>query len=118
MFQGDQDSDNKRKFSRAAFRGTVSFEFPETNESNGCVSRDVSEKGLRVNFEHFVKPRTPVKIRFRLAPHEEPFVFEGRVAWASQIASSERYQLGIEFTGRNEEGAKDIHKYVVAHISR
>lgn len=111
----EKDDSNKRKFRRVDFRGTISFEFPDTGEENGCVSRDVSEKGLRVNFEHFVKPNTPVKIKFRLPYISEPLVFEGRVAWASQIPSSERYQLGIEFTSHNGEGEKNVHRYVTEH---
>ena len=118
MFSNDQECSDKRKFLRAGFRGTVSFVFPEADESNGCVSRDISEKGLRVNFEHFVKPSTPVKVRFRLAPHMEFLAFDGRIAWASQIASSERYHLGVEFTSHDEEGEKDIHKYVLAHSTK
>jgi hypothetical protein len=118
MFSKDQDQSNKRKCLRADFRGTISVEFPDCPEGNGCLSRDISEKGLRVNFEHFVKPNTPIRIKFRLMQGMEPMVFEGRVAWASQMPSSDRYQLGIEFTGHNEEGQKNIHSYVISNHSK
>jgi hypothetical protein len=93
-------------------------EFPDSCEENGCVSRDISERGLKVNFEHFVKPNTPIRIKFRLMQGMEPMVFEGRVAWASQVPASDRYQLGIEFVGQNEDGQKNICKYVLSNQSK
>lgn len=111
MFPGAEENTSKRQFRRVDFRGIVSFEFPETAQEIGCVSEDLSEKGLRVNVENFVKPGTPIRIKFRFTPGSRPLVFEGRVAWANKAAVSDRYRLGIEFTG-SEDGQKDVRQYV------
>ncbi len=112
MILGDSEKISKRKFSRADFRGIISFEFPDTDKESGCVSQDIGGGGLRVNVENFVKPNTPVKIKFRLTPNAEPIAFEGRVAWANKLPASDRYHLGIEFTSLNDEGAKKIQQYI------
>jgi Tfp pilus assembly protein PilZ len=50
-----------------------------------------------------------------LFPKEEAMVLQGQVAWASQIPSSDRYQLGIEFTEKNEDNQQTIRKYVISN---
>ncbi|MCX5681231.1 MAG: PilZ domain-containing protein [Candidatus Omnitrophica bacterium] len=118
MLSEYQDNLNRRKFLRAAFRGIVSLEFPDSGEEGGCLSQDISEKGLCVNFERFVKANTPIGTKFRLTPGAEPMAFEGRIAWASQVPASDRYRLGIEFTSNNEQGQRNIREYVILNQSK
>jgi len=118
MFFEEQSNTERRKFPRVDFRKPISFELPNSSVAGGCLGRDVSEGGLRINFEYFVKPDTIMNVEFRLAPGQGVMTLEGRVAWAHQVPSSDRYQLGIEFIGENEDNQKSIRKYVISNQLR
>lgn len=115
MLSEDQNNIDRRRFSRVDFREPISFQLPAHAQSGGCLGRDLSERGLRINFENFVKPQTTMAFELRLTPERRTTTLEGRVAWASQVPSSDRYQLGIEFTETNEDNQKDIRKYVISN---
>jgi c-di-GMP-binding flagellar brake protein YcgR len=115
MFSEDQSNSERRKFPRVDFREPIKFQTPSSSANGGCLGRDLSEGGLRINFESFVKPNTAMGFELRLAPAQETVSLEGRVAWAYQVPLSDRYQLGIEFIGANEEHQKDIRKYIISN---
>jgi hypothetical protein len=115
MFFEGQSNSERRKFPRAEFREPINFELPVCSLSGGCLARDLSEGGLRINFESFVKPQEAMKIELRLFPKEEAILVEGRVAWATQVPSSDRYQLGIEFIEKGEDSQQNIRKYVISN---
>lgn len=115
MFSEEQANSERRKFPRADFREPVKFDLPDCSLSGGCLARDISQGGLRLNFEYFVKPHAVMMVELRLSPNEEAVLVEGRVVWANQVPLSERYQLGVEFTGNNEDIQQNIRRYVASH---
>lgn len=115
MFSEDKTDSERRKFPRVDFREPVKFQFPASSQSGGCLGRDLSEGGVRINFEYFIKPNTAMNVELRLDPTEGVMTLEGRVAWARQIPSSDRYQLGIEFLEKNENNQQSIRKYVISN---
>jgi len=118
MFSEDRENIERRKFPRVDFREPVSLQLADPSLSGGCLGRDLSEGGLRINFEYFVKPNTLMAVELRLSPEQGALTLEGRVAWARQVPSSDRYQLGIEFIEKNEDTQQHIRKYVISNQSR
>ena len=112
MYSDGNNHVERRKFPRVEFREPVLVRPTDAPQKNGCLSKDLSEGGLRLTFEHFEKPNTPVAVEFRLRPGEEMMFFEGRVAWVHQVPSSDRYQIGIEFLKKSEENQKNIRQHV------
>jgi len=115
MFSDEQNNIDRRRFPRVDFREPIQFDLPTSSASGGCLGRDISEGGLRINFEYFVKPNTVMNVQFRLAPGQGKMTVEGRIAWARQVPSSDRYQLGVEFLGENEDNQKHIRRYVISN---
>ena len=118
MFSEEQSNTDRRRFPRADFREPIRFQLATSSTGGGCLGRDVSEGGLRINFEYFVKPDTAMAVEFRLGSGQATMTFEGRVAWAYQIPASDRYQLGIEFIDKNEDNQKNIRRYVISNQLR
>ena len=112
MFLSEKDQSERRIHRRLGFKEPVSFRFPDTEESGGCLGQDISEGGLRITFSHFVRPSTHMSLKFRLKEGFDMLATEARVAWAHRVPCSDRYQLGIEFENANMQKQNDICQYV------
>ncbi len=115
MFFESQNQTERRIAPRINFREPISFRFSETEEAGGCLSHDLSESGIKVHFNHFVRPRTLMAVRFRLKNMSQMMDLEGRVAWAHRVPCSDRYQLGIEFNSADDTSQDRIRQFVRSH---
>jgi c-di-GMP-binding flagellar brake protein YcgR len=115
MFSSEQNNSERRRFPRADFREPVSFRFSGAPESGGCLGKDISEGGLRINFENFVRPHTPMAFEFRLTQGSQVMLIQGHVAWSHRVPSSDRYQLGVEFVTKDDENQQNIRKFVISN---
>ncbi len=115
MFFDDNNQDNRRSVPRVSFREPVSFRFSEEEEAGGCLSQDLSEKGLKINLNHFVRPQTSLSLNFRLREASDLMTMNGRVAWAHRIPFSDRYQVGIEFRNTNDHSQQNIRQFVLSN---
>ncbi|MDP8265568.1 MAG: PilZ domain-containing protein [Candidatus Aceula meridiana] len=118
MFLSDQNQSERRIHQRFNFKEPVSFRFPDTEESGGCLGQDISEGGLRITFNHFVRPRTQVSLNFRLKEDFDPLETEAKVAWAHRVPCSDRYQLGIEFENKGTQSQDSIRQYIKSNRVR
>ena len=118
MFIENQDKIEKRIFQRVNFKEPISYLFTDPDDdAGGCLGADISEGGLCVNFNRFVRPNTDMVFKFRLSGIPAVLMAKGHVAWAHRIPYSDRYQVGVEFEDTNTEVRKDICQYVGSHIN-
>lgn len=115
MFSSESNNSERRKYPRIEFREPISFRFSGSPESGGCLAKDISEGGLRINFENFVRPYTPMAFEFRLTQGSQVFSMKGHVAWSHRVPSSDRYQLGIEFATQGDDQQQNIRKFVISN---
>ncbi|MDD3374775.1 MAG: PilZ domain-containing protein [Candidatus Omnitrophica bacterium] len=117
MFVENQDKIEKRVFRRTSFKEPISYLFTDPEDDvGGCLGSDLSERGLCVNFNRFVRPKTDMVFKFRLSGASDVLMAKGRVVWAHRVPCSDRYQLGIEFEETNTRVQEDIRQYVGSHI--
>ena len=86
----------KRKFYRLKFTNPVLFQNLNEQDFGGSVGCDISEGGIRVNFQEFVALGTELMLQVKLLSGEMIDVV-GRVVWATKLPHAERYQLGLQF---------------------
>jgi c-di-GMP-binding flagellar brake protein YcgR len=86
----------RRNFKRIRFDQPVQFQFKDPSCWGGCLSRDISEGGIRVNSSGFVPLHTELILRIQLAAER---VVEGvaHVVWVAKLPWMDRYRLGLEF---------------------
>jgi len=118
MFLSEQNQSERRAYQRFNFREPVSFRFPDTDESGGCLGQDISEGGLRITFDHFVRPSTQMALNFRLKEGFNVITTPARVAWAHRVPCSDRYQLGIEFEKTDTQNQDNIRQYIKSNRVR
>ncbi|MBF0484656.1 MAG: PilZ domain-containing protein [Candidatus Omnitrophica bacterium] len=86
----------KRRYRRLWFHEPVEYHLAGSGHSGGCLSSDLSEGGLRMNFGDFVPVGTKMLLSIPLG-HNRVFDCEGKVVWVENIAESDRCNLGVEF---------------------
>lgn len=118
MFIDTQNFADRRSSQRVGFREPVSFRFSNSEESKGCLAQDISAGGLRINYEHFIRPNTDMSFDVKLKGTPVVLKMPGHVAWTRRLPCSDRYQLGIEFSEDNVYGRKEIQRYVEASQPR
>ncbi|MFP4472247.1 MAG: PilZ domain-containing protein [Candidatus Omnitrophota bacterium] len=92
----------QRRYKRVPFRRPVRFRMEHGKINESCVSRDLSEGGLRIRAEHFIPLREQIFTQFPLEGAHQVHL-EGQVVWARRIPHSDSYLIGVEF------GEKDIN---------
>lgn len=105
-----RNASERRVFPRVTFDTPVEFRARGTALSGGCLSRDISQGGIRVNLNTFVPLNAELDIQIQLGS-EKVAAGGGRVAWIRKVPFSERYQAGLKFledavsaNARNEIG--------------
>jgi len=86
----------KRQFRRAFHSGSVQYQFKDPSQFGGCVSKDLSEGGLRVRLNNFVPLNTELTLTVRLVD-ENIVECVGRVVWVEKSRFGEYYQAGLKF---------------------
>lgn len=85
----------KRSFPRIQLRAPVHLRIRGLSEFNNTVSNNISLNGVGIINDTFIAAQTSVMLEINLLSHILRPI--GRVAWASPLSHSDRYQLGIEF---------------------
>ena len=88
----------KRQFRRMLHSQSVKYQFKDPSQFGGCVSRDLSEGGVRVRLSNFVPLNTELTLKIRLAD-ENIVECASRVIWVEKSRFGESYQAGLEFAG-------------------
>ena len=114
MFIEEAQKDEKRRFQRVEFREPVRYHLKNDSTFGGCLAYDLSEGGMRINFNEFVPVNSEMILNATL-PHANKVVdIKGRVAWLRQVPYSDRYHVGIEFTALDPVSHEELRTYVQA----
>ena len=102
---------NQRKFVRVPYKEAVQFQTKDQRVFGGCLSQDLSEGGIRVNFNEFVPLDTELMLQVKLNTGELAETM-GKVVWVSKLPHTEKYQLGLQFEKLEASPASQrlIHK--------
>ena len=87
---------NQRRFPRLEFREPVAFQTKDASNFGGCLPLDLSEGGMRINFEEFLPVGTQLNVQVKL-DSRTIVDLAGRVAWVAHTPHSDWYQMGLEF---------------------
>lgn len=105
----DRLEDN-RQFSRVKLQGPLRYQIRGTPEFNNTVLNNISLGGLSFNNNKFIPPNTLLTLQVDvLSRILNPI---GRIAWASSLPRSDRYQFGIEFMEMDEAEKKYLNDYI------
>ena len=117
MFIEEPATIEKRRFPRARFRDPVDYDTGEISAFGGCLASDISEGGIKVNFNDFVPINTEMVLQMRLNKIAKVVETKARVVWVQQVAYSDRYQMGLQFTKSDPLAHEEIRSYVQSHQS-
>lgn len=114
---GNDQVIEKRHFLRARYNDSVRFHFRDSGKSGGCVARDISEDGIRLDLEDFVPINSEMILQMKF--HDSPVAMDikGRVVWSQQVPYSDRYHVGFQFVETNPPIKEGIRNYVKSHQS-
>ena len=94
--EGQRDVSERRVFPRVSFSGPVEFQTRGPALPGGCLPRDISQGGIRVNLNTFVPLNAELDLQIHLGL-EKVAPCSGRVVWIRKVPFSERYQAGLKF---------------------
>jgi Tfp pilus assembly protein PilZ len=117
MFMVDiEKPEEKRKATRVKFQEALDFHWKNTPLMGGCLACDLSEGGIRINFNEFVPLDTEIELTIKLKDQATVITLLGKVVWVKQVPFSDRYQIGLEFAGNDldsaTESSQEIHQYI------
>ncbi len=98
-FMGEEEQRGafeQRMFPRVSFNDPVEFRTRGLELSEGCLPRDISQGGIRVNLNAFVPLNAELDLQIHVGP-EKIVACSGRVVWVRKVPFSERYQAGVNF---------------------
>ncbi len=99
---------DKRNFHRACRSQPVRFQFPDPRKFGNCLSKDLSEGGVRIRLTDFISVNTKLALKIRLAG-EDTIHCTGCVVWVEKDRYGDGYQAGLEFS-RNDLALDDQEK--------
>ena len=92
----EHNADEKRQFHRVHRAQAVRFQLKDPSQFGGCLSCDLSQGGVRVQFNEFVPLNTEMTLQIQLSD-ESIVECPCRVAWVEKNRFGDRYQAGLEF---------------------
>lgn len=117
MFIEEPVVTEKRRFRRVQFRDPVSYRTSDINGFGGCLAYDISEGGMKINFNDFVPIDNEMILQMRLNKIPKVVETTARVVWVQQVPYSDRYQMGLQFTESDPIAQEEIRSYVKSHQS-
>jgi len=75
-------------------------------------TRDVSVGGIRFFSDHFIKPQSVLKTQIAFECTKKPINAMATVKWIQSVYEDERYELGVEFIGINNEDIQFLNQYL------
>lgn len=90
--------EDRRQFRRTVHSEPVQYQFKDPSRFGGCVSKDLSEGGVRIRMNDFMPLNTELTLKIRLAG-ENVVECSGRVVWVEKSRFGDNYQAGLMFSG-------------------
>lgn len=103
--------DEKRRYPRFNTHLPIRFQLKESPSKFGyTLSRDISEGGMRLILNEFIRPKTEVLLEtILLGRIFNPIT---KVVWAQRISHSDNYQLGLEFLEMDGLERRKLKEYI------
>ncbi len=101
----------KRECCRKKFNYPVNFEIKGNHVSGGCLSYDISLKGLRIYLSNFVAVGTQLNLQVNLGSRNFTEMV-GQVVWLKRVPFSDRFLVGLKFIRLNSACQEDICGYI------
>ncbi len=86
---------DRRGFKRIRHSEAVRYQHVDPNQFGGCLSKDISESGVRLHLNDFIPLNTEVFMKIELSPGRV-LDCSGRVVWVEQVPFAETYQAGLK----------------------
>lgn len=107
----EQDKE-RRSFKRKNIHASIRYELKSSLEYGSVLTRDMSESGIRINFEKFIPYNTDMILQMKLPALPKVINTIGKVVWSQRIPHSDRYQLGLKFEGVTEEQRLELSGFL------
>ncbi len=108
----DETKVEKRRFRRVRFSEPVHYQLKETSRFGGCLSLDISEGGMKINFDDFIPLNTEIALQLKLTGIPRIIDLLGKVVWLQQVPFSERYHVGLRFEQSDHVSHEEIREYI------
>lgn len=102
----------KRIFKRKSVAASVRYQLKSSREFGSTLSCDISEDGLRLNFDRFIPNNTDFLLQMNLPSATKVINAVAKVVWAQRVPHSDRYQLGLKFQEIQDKQRMDISGYL------
>ena len=109
----DQDRD-KRQFPRLLYKEAVKLQIGEYSCPDGSLSRDLSRGGICLTINEFIPVKARVLVYVQLNRESRVVMLQGFVAWVKIIPESDRYQIGVQFSGLDQSSQREVNRIVVS----
>lgn len=103
---------NKRSSERKNVSASVRYQLKSSGEFGSALACDVSEGGLKINFNRFVPSNTDFLLELNLPAAPKIINAVGKVKWSQRIPHSDRYQIGISFQEIQDKQKAEISDYL------
>lgn len=117
MFIEEKAVIEKRRFRRVRFADPINYHSKDVSDFGGCLACDISEGGVKINFNDFIPINTEMVLQMKLSSIPKVVNVTGRVVWLQQIPYSDRYQVGLQFNETDPIAQEEIRSYVKTHRS-
>lgn len=95
-----EERKENRTYPRIDFHSQIRYQLRGRQDFDNAVSNDISSGGLRFTNHRFIPTSTLVMLEINVANRLlRPIA---KVAWANQLAHTDRNQMGVEFVEFNE----------------
>jgi len=104
------NQEDKRRFPRIKLKTPIYYRVRGKQEFNHSLTEDISEGGVALTNEGYIAPFTNLMLEIRIL--SQILAPVGRVAWASPIAHSNRYRVGVEFMQLEPQKTDYLREYI------
>ena len=108
----EQGNREKRDFKRKNIYASVRYQLKSSQEFGSVLTQDISEGGMRLNFDKFMPYNTDFILQMNLPTIPKVISAVGRVVWAHRLPHSDRYQLGLKFQEIEDKQRLEISDYL------
>ena len=102
--------DEKRRFPRVRLQSPLRYQILGRPEARSAVTSNISLGGVGFTDSSFIPPLSTLQLEIGFLSCMVSA--RGRVAWAAPLPHSDRYRLGIEFTGLAEKDKECLADYI------
>lgn len=104
----------RRKFERKAVYHLVKFKVKPAIFFKKALfsSRDISAGGLRLLFHNDIPRGTEVELFINFSDSTNTLLVTARVVWTKKLKNSKLFEIGLEFTGIDEEFRREIGRRI------